>query len=656
MPTRRQAGSPHDSAPAAPPEGGRDGVSAFAIAQTLESLAASEGIAVFSTDVEGRITSWGSGAEALYGWTAEEAIGDSVLVTAPSELRGEVEAARRRLRNGETIRSWECERVRRDGKRVLVRVDLAPIRDESGEVAGVAALHYDITEQRRVEDALRAAEERYRMLVETMPLATYLVTLDEPSRALYVSPRASELCGVPLADLTPSRMRDLLHPDDRDRVLAEMVRANDAQAPLTLEYRIVRPDGTVLWLEDTSLVLAGEDGSEPRAQGYLLDISERKRLEEQLLQAQKMDAVGQLAGGIAHDFNNILTAIEGYTEFALERVSGDEKLRDDLLEVRKAAARASTLTAQILAFARRQVVRARALDLNDVIDETKRLILRLIGEHIAVASHLEVPLGTVMADPSQLTQVIVNLAVNGRDAMPDGGRLTIETTNVLIDAAEAAVLGLEPGAFVALSVGDTGLGMDPATANRAFEPFFTTKPVGEGSGLGLSTVYGIARQSGGGVAIESQPGRGTVVRVYLPRIDADAIRVDETEAHIETARGDGTILLVEDEAVIRRLAAEMLERQGYTVLTAADPQTALEIAAAEPEIDLLLTDVVMPQMNGSELARRLVAERPSLRVLFTSGYPADAIAGRGLLDDEATLLCKPFSSAELVVAVRDVLS
>ena len=646
----------NDPAPAPPPEGGRGGVSAFAIAQTLESLAASEGIAIFSTDVDGRITSWGGGAEALYGWTAEDAIGEDVLITAPPELHHELVAARERLRAGETIRGWEAERIRRDGTRVRVRIDLAPVRDEAGEVAGAASIHYDITEQRRVEDALRAAEERYRMLVETMPLATYLVTLDEPSRALYVSPRAAELCGVPLGELTPARMRELLHPDDRDRVLAEMARANDTLTPLTLEYRIIRPDGSVLWLEDTSLVLLSDDELEARAQGYLLDISERKRLEEQLLQAQKMDAVGQLAGGIAHDFNNILTAIEGYTEFALDRVSGDDRLRSDLLEVRKAAARASTLTAQILAFARRQVVRARALDVNDVIDETKRLILRLIGEHIAVVSHLEVPLGTVMADPSQLTQVLVNLAVNGRDAMPDGGRLTIETANAFVEAAEAAVLGLEPGGYVTLSVADTGLGMDAATAKRAFEPFFTTKPVGEGSGLGLSTVYGIARQSGGGISIESEPGRGTNVRVYLPRIDEAAVHVDDAEAQIETARGDGTILLVEDEAVIRRLAAEMLERQGYTVLTAADPQAALEIAAAEPEIDLLLTDVVMPQMNGSELARRLVAQRPALRVLFTSGYPADAIAGRGLLDDAATLLCKPFSSAELVVAVRDVLS
>jgi len=635
-------------------EGGRVGVSEFAMRQTLEAIAASEGTAILGTDVDGVLTSWSAGAEALYGWTAAEVIGTPVVALAPPELRGTLEVARETLRGGDSVHGWETERVRKDGTTALVRVDLTPIRDESGAVVGVASVHRDVSEQRRVEDALRAAEERYRTLVETLPLATYLVSLEEESRTLYMSPRGAELYGIPVEDLEPARVRQLLHPDDRDRVVAEITRANVTHTPLTLEYRIIRPDGSIVWLEDRSVVVANGDGP-PRSQGYVLDVSERKRLEEQLLQSQKMDAVGQLAGGIAHDFNNILTAIEGYTEFALDRVDGDEKLRDDLIEIRKAAARAATLTSQILAFARRQVVRSRALDLNDVIDETKKLILRLIGEHIAVASRLEVPLGNVMADPSQITQVLVNLAVNARDAMPGGGRLAIETANVAIGAVEAAEIGLEPGAYVALTVADTGVGMDAATAKRVFEPFFTTKPVGQGSGLGLSTVYGIARQSGGGVSITSEPGRGTTVRVCLPRIVEIADPVDDVEAGGDTAQGQGTILLVEDEDVIRRLAGEMLERQGYTVISAADPETALELAAQEATVDLLLTDVVMPVMNGPELARRLVTARPSLRVLFTSGYPADAIADGGLVDRESSLLCKPFSSTELVAAVRDAL-
>ena len=414
-----------------------------------------------------------------------------------------------------------------------MRVDLTSIRDESGAVIGVASVHRDVSEQRRVEDALRAAEERYRTLVETLPLATYLVSLEEESRTLYMSPRGAELYGIPVEDLDPARVRQLLHPDDRDRVVAEIARANVTRTPLTLEYRIIRPDGSIVWLEDRSVVVANGDGP-PRSQGYVLDVSERKRLEEQLLQSQKMDAVGQLAGGIAHDFNNILTAIEGYTEFALDRVDGDDTLRDDLIEIRKAAARAATLTGQILAFARRQVVRARALDLNDVIDETKKLILRLIGEHVAVASRLEVPLGSVMADPGQITQVLVNLAVNARDAMPGGGRVTIETVERESSAPWRLPSSVSSRATTSsLSVADTGVGIDAATVKRVFEPFFTTKPVGEGSGLGLSTVYGIARQSGGGVSIASEPGHGTTVRVLLPRIDEAAEPDDEPEAHVD---------------------------------------------------------------------------------------------------------------------------
>lgn len=643
-----------DTAPAPHTEGGRGGVSEFAMRQTLEAIANSAGTAILGTDVDGVITSWGAGAEALYGWTAEEVIGTPIVLQAPPELRGDIEAVGATLRSGRSIHGWETERLRKDGTTALVRLDLTVIRDESGAVIGVASVHRDVSEQRRVETALRAAEERYRTLVETLPLATYLVSLEEESRTLYMSPRGAELYGIPVEDLDPARVRQLLHPDDRDRVVAEIARANVTRTPLTLEYRIIRPDGSIVWLEDRSVVVANGDGP-PRSQGYVLDVSERKRLEEQLLQSQKMDAVGQLAGGIAHDFNNILTAIEGYTEFALDRADGDDRLRDDLIEIRKAAARAATLTGQILAFARRQVVRARALDLNDVIDETKKLILRLIGEHVAVASRLEVPLGSVMADPGQITQVLVNLAVNARDAMPGGGRVTIETTNATVGAVEAAELGLEPGEYVVLAVADTGVGIDAATVKRVFEPFFTTKPVGEGSGLGLSTVYGIARQSGGGVSIASEPGNGTTVRVYLPRIDGAAEPADEPESKVDAKRGRGTILLVEDEDVIRRLAGEMLERQGYTVLSAPDAVAALELAAEETTVDLLLTDVVMPVMNGPELARRLVMARPSLRVLFTSGYPADAIADGGLVDGEANLLCKPFSSSELVAAVRDVL-
>ncbi len=381
------AGPPFDDdAPAFSFEGGRDVVPEFA-RQTLDALAASAGTAIIGTDADGVITNWGAGAQALYGWTAAEIVGTSVFDRNDSGLAHEVEQVRETLHSGGAVRGWETERLRKDGTRATVQIDLELIRDESDAVIGVASIHRDVTEE---------------------------------------------------------------------RVLAEVQRVNEHLVPTTLEYRIVRPDGTVVWLEDTSVVLPSEDAEPPRSQGYVFDISDRKRLEEQLLQSQKMDAVGQLAGGIAHDFNNILTAIEGYTEFALGRAAEDEALRDDLLEIRRAAARAATLTKQILAFGRRQVFHSRPLDLNDAIDETKKLILRLIGEHIEVVSHLEVPLGTVMADPSQITQVLVNLAVNARDAMPDGGRLTIETQNVVVDELEGVATGLDPGRMLCSGSPTTG--------------------------------------------------------------------------------------------------------------------------------------------------------------------------------------------------------
>ncbi|HZQ82097.1 MAG TPA: PAS domain S-box protein [Gaiellaceae bacterium] len=618
--------------------------------ETVAALASSEGVAIVGSDAGGRITVWGAGAETLYGWTADEVIGRSVELLVPEEARDAILAIRRRLVAGEPVQGQEVELERKDGTTVLVGIDAAPIRDANGAVVGLGAIHRNVGEHRRMEDALRAAEERYRTLVETLPAVIYRVTLEEDSRTVYASPGASALFGLPHDELQPARIRELLHPDDRERVLAEIARANTDLQSLTLEYRIARPDGSVVWVEDGSVVLEAH-GDEPAcAQGYLLDISARKRLEEQLLQAQKMDAVGQLAGGIAHDFNNILTAIEGYTEFALERVGGDAELREDLLEIRKAAQRAATLTGQILAFGRRQVFHSRALDLNEVIDDTKRLVLGLIGAHIEVATKLEIPLGSVLADPSQITQVLVNLAVNARDAMPAGGRLAIETANVQVAAAEAESLGVAPGAYVVLCVTDTGTGMDEATSRRVFEPFFTTKPVGSGSGLGLSMVHGIVHQSGGGIAIDTAPGCGTSVRVYLPR--ADVVAEPAAVGGVSTGRSGRRILLVEDEPVIRRLVTQMLTREGYDVHAAADPDEAVAHASTR-EFDLLVTDVVMPTMNGPQLAAHLTATRPGLRVLYVSGYPADAIAGRDLIPDHAPVLRKPFSATELVTMVGE---
>jgi CheY-like chemotaxis protein len=365
-----------------------------------------------------------------------------------------------------------------------------------------------------------------------------------------------------------------------------------------------------------------------------------------------MEAIGQLAGGVAHDFNNLLTAIVGYTEFSLERAEKDEILTADLKEIQDAANRARGLTAQLLAFSRQQMMQPRSLCLNDTVSGTVTLLRRLIGEHIEFQTHFEPALKSVLADPGQIEQVLVNLAVNARDAMPQGGTMTIETQNITLDRDLGS---LAPGDYVALVVSDTGEGMAAKTMARIFDPFYTTKEVGQGTGLGLSTVYGIIAQSGGDVTVYSELGVGTTFRLYLPCADQPTKTQEDTEMQNKTG-GAESILLVEDEDVVRRLVRQMLERQGYNVVDAPDPEVALEIAAVQGDtFDLLVTDVVMPKMNGRELASQLVAQHPSLKVLYTSGYTANAIKTNGQLDPDMVMLQKPFTMTDLATKVREIL-
>jgi CheY-like chemotaxis protein len=372
-----------------------------------------------------------------------------------------------------------------------------------------------------------------------------------------------------------------------------------------------------------------------------------------------MEAVGQLAGGVAHDFNNLLTAIRGYSEFALSRVGdGNPGLQKDIEEISKSADRASSLTRQLLAFSRKQLLQPRILQLNDVVGEVDKMLRRLIGEDIEVVTVFGRALGRVKADPGQIEQVLVNLVVNARDAMPDGGKLTVETSNVDVDADFAAShAGMSPGRYVMLAVHDTGHGIDAETRSRLFEPFFTTKEQGKGTGLGLATVYGIVKQSGGYIIVESEPGRGATFRVFLHRLEAG---VDEVEPLVpfdgERPRGSETVLLVEDEDVVRNLVREILERNGYAVLEARHGGEALELGEQHVEpIHLLVTDVVMPKMSGHELAERLVGIHPETRVLYMSGYADGPIGQQGVLDPQTAVLQKPFSFEDLAQKVRKVL-
>ncbi|HEX3204127.1 MAG TPA: ATP-binding protein, partial [Nitrospiraceae bacterium] len=404
--------------------------------------------------------------------------------------------------------------------------------------------------------------------------------------------------------------------------------------------------------DDHVLTLMAAIGSQV---GHLI---ERKQLEEQLRQAQKMEAIGRLAGGIAHDFNNLLTVIGGYSEVGISRLSADDPLRADLEEIKQAGDRAAALTSQLLSFSRRQVVQPKVLDLCMVLMNLEKMLHRLIGEDVNLVVSLGPSLGRIRIDPGQIEQVILNLVVNARDAMPKGGRLTLETENVELTTAIAArEVTLLPGSYVTLAVSDTGSGMDDYTQSHMFEPFFTTKEHGKGTGLGLSTVYGIVKQSGADIIVESQPGRGTTVTVYFPRVSESDARISEVNRlPLAAIGGHETLLLVEDEPAIRSLAGDILRQHGYKVLEARHGLEAL-LAGSQylGPIQLLITDVIMPQMSGNEVAERMTRERPDLKVLYISGYTDDAIIHRGIIQEGTAFLQKPFSPDALVRKVREVL-
>jgi signal transduction histidine kinase len=399
-----------------------------------------------------------------------------------------------------------------------------------------------------------------------------------------------------------------------------------------------------------------EDGHLVRVWGMQRDVSEQRHLEEQFRQAQKMEAVGQLAGGIAHDFNNLLTAILGNTQLLLRDLPPGDAKRGDVEEIRKASERAASLTRQLLAYSRRQMLQPEVLDLNVVVAEMDKMLRRLIGEHIALVTSLAPDLGRVRADPNQIEQVIVNLAVNARDAMPEGGKLTIQTCNVeLDDSFTQAHLGSVPGSYALLTVTDTGAGMDASVRAHLFEPFFTTKEVGKGTGLGLATVYGIVKQSGGYISVYSEPAHGTAFKIYLPRI-SPAPSSSVPQPKTGAARGSETILVVEDESAVLTLSRRALEAQGYVVLAASDGPAALRLVERHGgTIHLLVTDVVMPGLSGHELAGKLAVLRPGIRVLYMSGYPGDAVVQHGTLPEGSAFLQKPFSPDGLARKVRDVL-
>ena len=508
---------------------------------------------------------------------------------------------------------------------------------------------------RAAQEGLRRSEKNFRSLVTNAPYG--ICRCDSAGQLLDANPALLAMLGYSSAKELAGKHLGGLYADTQQWFeLADRLRSAASFNGLIAEW--LRKDGTATIVRVSGRTVS--NGSKERTfELFAEDVTERRALEQQLRQSQKMEAVGRLAGGIAHDFNNLLMVISGYSEFLLDRLGPDQALRGPAQEIASAAVRATSLTRQLLAFSRKQMLTPKILDLNGVVTENLKLLTRVIGEDIDLVMVPAAGLGTLRADAGQIEQVIMNLAVNARDAMPSGGKLTIETSNVLLDEESARLHpSLRPGNYVMLAISDTGAGMDSETQSHIFEPFFTTKGT-KGTGLGLSTVYGIVKQSGGSVWVYSEPGKGTTFKIYFPRVAETVESSAQLAPLAESASpepGTETILLVEDEANLRYLARQFLEKQGYRVIEAADGAVAMQIAVAhEAVIHLLLTDVIMPGMNGRELAQRISEIRPNVKVLYMSGYTENVIGRNGTLDAGVRLLQKPFTLRDLKSKVREVL-
>jgi two-component system, cell cycle sensor histidine kinase and response regulator CckA len=511
-------------------------------------------------------------------------------------------------------------------------------------------------EHKRHEEALRTSEARYRSLVDSAVYGICRCSTD--GRFLDANPALIAMLGYDDAGQVLSldpRKDVFITSDDHDRLMREFEHTAHQD---NLEFHWKRRDGKLITVRISGRLVVSSDGNDNVVEMFAEDITERRVLETQFRQAQKMEAIGRLAGGVAHDFNNLLTVISGYTEQLLERTVAPDPLFSKIEAIHHATGRATSLTRQLLAFSRKQLLELKVVDINSIVSGIERLLLPLIGETIELQTMLATDLGRTRADAGQIEQVVMNLVVNSKDALPRGGRITIQTANVDLghDEISREYRYIRPGPYVMLRVSDNGLGMDTETQARIFEPFFTTKEKGKGTGLGLSTVYGIIKQSGGYVLVQSEPGSGTTFRIYLPRVEDPAETRPPSLPRLPQGSASETVLLVEDEESVRQLIRETLAAKGYKVLEAEHGTAALEIAERhQTAIDILITDVVMPGMSGREVSTRLCAKRPNIRVLYLSGYAEDAIVHEGVLDPQASFLQKPFTLQALARKVREVL-
>jgi hypothetical protein len=542
----------------------------------------------------------------------------------------------------------ECRLRRRDGEYRSILCSGVPRFAPGGVFAGYIGSDIDITDLQ--------SEQRFRQLAENIDQVFWMFDVSK-EQILYVSPAFEKVWGRSSAVLYANHhwLAETVHPQDRDRFTAFLTKLKSE--PAEESYRIVRPDGSVRWILGRTFPIYDPEGKPYLVAGISEDVTAQRELEEQLRQAHKMEAVGRLAGGIAHDFNNLLTVISGYSQMLLNSTPAAGSSREKLEQILNAANRASTLTRQLLAFSRRQMWQPRVVSLNRLLADMEPLLRPLIGEHITIETDFAPELTCVKVDPHQIEQVVMNLATNARDAMPNGGRFTIETSMASQAAARAGNSPLGAAKCVRLRISDTGCGMDDRTRERAFEPFFTTKGLGKGTGLGLSTVYGIVRQNQGDIHVSSELSRGTVFDLYFPSVPEPEAENELPPNQPPKRAAIETILLAEDEPGVRELVKQTLEQLGYRVLEAADGYEALRVVEQHPgHIHLLLTDVIMPLMNGHELATRLRSVRPGTKVLYMSGYADDVLAFHGIDRPETAFVQKPFTASELAGKVEKLLS
>ncbi|MET4113751.1 PAS domain S-box-containing protein [Bradyrhizobium sp. JR4.1] len=608
--------------------------------------------AIITKTLDGVITGWNKAAEHLFGYAAAEAIGQPIDIIVPEDRKAEVRGILNRVGGNETIAQHETVRIRKDGRRVDVVLNVSPLKTASGEIIGASKIAHDITEEKQAREKLRReVEERERIFETSQDL---ILVTDGFGNFIQVSPSVKTILGLNPEDMIGHSATEFIHPDDLQKTRDEMRAARRGAVKRSFEARYYHYDGhevTLNWMGTWS---------EPVKRHFFIgrDLTEKQAAEAQFRHVQKMDSIGQLTGGVAHDFNNVLTVITGTIGILADAVADRPELAAITKLIDDAAERGAQLTKHLLAFARKQPLQPREIDVNALTLEAAKLLHPTLGEQITIMPQLTEDAWPALIDPGQLSTAILNLALNARDAMPDGGTLVLETRNIFLDDGYASMNpDVVAGNYVMIAVSDTGSGIPPELMDRVFDPFFTTKEVGKGTGLGLSMVFGFVKQSGGHIKIYSEEGHGTSVKIYLPR--SSGVQETDFEAlqNAPVTGGREKILIVEDDALVRQYVVTQIKSLGYTALEAANAAEALVIIDADKNIDLLFTDVIMPgNMNGRQLADEAARRRPDLKTLFTSGYTENAIVHHGRLDSGVLLLAKPYRKSELAKMLRTALA